>query len=194
MPDWQDAGLASSDNDDQHLDNELLKRAIDGDVDAYGQLYEIHAQAIFRFIYSHVSNRLDAEDLTEEVFMRVWRSLPGFKDRGAPFVAYLFRVARNAVIDFYRRNKYDAQETSLEDITVKDRQPEPGEATLHKMEHEEVREVMTQLRDEYRTVLVLRFLSNLSPDETAEVMGKTPGAVRVLQHRALAALRKLLGN
>lgn len=173
-------------------DNLLLKKAQDGDAEAFGELYELHAPAIFRFIYAHIDNRLDAEDLTEDVFFRAWRSLPSYKDQGVPFLALLFRIARNAVIDHYRRSAHSKQQTSIEDIIVHDGRPGPVETVITNLEHQEVRLVLEQLREDYSTVLALRFLSELSPEETAKVMGRSAGAVRVLQHRALTALRSLI--
>lgn len=116
-----------------------------------------------------------------------------FQDQGVPFVAYIFRIARNALIDYYRRAKNGQnQVSSIEDNVIIDAQPDPGELAIAKLEHQEIREVLESLRDDYRMVIVLRFLSDLSPDETAQVMGKSTGAIRVLQHRALTALRKHL--
>jgi RNA polymerase sigma-70 factor (ECF subfamily) len=186
VPDWQDA--------EQNTDDvQLIKKAQEGDAEAYGELFERYAPVIFRFLYAHLSDRLDAEDLTEEVFLRVWRSLPKFRDQGVPFVAYLFRIARNALIDHYRRTKRTEPHLSIEDNVVVDSHPDPSDAAVMNMERQEIRQMLDQLREDYRTVLLLRFLGDLSPEETAEVMGKSAGAVRVLQHRALAALRQLMG-
>jgi RNA polymerase sigma-70 factor (ECF subfamily) len=173
-------------------DNLLLKKAQDGDAEAFGELYEQYSPAVFRFIYAHIDNRLDAEDLTEDVFFRTWRSLPGYQDQGVPFIALLFRIARNAIIDHYRRTAQQRNLTSIEDIIVHDGRPGPAETLITNLEHQEVRQVLEQLREDYRTVLALRFLSELSPEETAKVMGRSAGAVRVLQHRALITLRSLL--
>jgi RNA polymerase sigma-70 factor (ECF subfamily) len=170
----------------------LLKSAQDGDAEAFGELYEFYAPAIFRFIYAHIENRLDAEDITEDVFFRAWRSLPGYKEQGVPFIALLFRIGRNAIIDHYRRSAQHKQQTSIEEIVLHDGRPSPVETVITNLEHQEVREVLEKLREDYRTVLALRFLSELSPEETAKVMGRSAGAVRVLQHRALTALRALL--
>lgn len=81
---------------------------------------------------------------------------------------------------------------SIEEKQITDLKPDPGETAILNIEHQEIRQTLKQLREDYRTVLVLRFLSGLSPEETGQVMGRTPGAVRILQHRALSALRSLL--
>ncbi|HZD55217.1 MAG TPA: RNA polymerase sigma factor [Anaerolineales bacterium] len=181
MPDWQD------------LDEvQLIALAQDGEAEAFGELYERHVQTIFRFIYVRLDDRRDAEDLTEEVFLRVWQSLPNYREQGVPFLAFLFRIARNAVIDFYRSSKSSGRQESIEDSLVQDFHSDPGDQAITNLEHQELRQILDHMREDYRMVLVLRFLSELSPEETAQVMGRSTGAVRVLQHRALSALRNIL--
>lgn len=169
---------------------QLLNEAQRGNAEAFGRLYEFYAPVIFRFLYARLNDRLDAEDLTGEVFLRAWQSLPQYKENGVPFIAYLFRVARNALIDFYRRSK-DADRTRPyeEDIAGERHIPLP-EPSSSAEERREIQFTLAQLREDYRTVLSLRFFAGLSPDETAIAMGRSAGAVRVLQHRALAALRE----
>lgn len=181
MLNWQEAD-----------DFQLIQIAQEGNAEAFGEIYERYAQQVFRFLYAHLDNRLDAEDLTEEVFLRVWQSISNFREQGAPFIAFLFRIARNALIDHYRHIGKAKPQVSVEDVTLHDANPGPGDLVAASIEHEEIQDVMEQLREDYRTVLVLRFLSELSPEETALAMGRSTGAVRVLQHRALAALRVLL--
>ena len=173
-------------------DRQWLSSAKGGDAEAFGKLYERYADRVFRYLFAHLDNCLDAEDIIEDVFLRVWRSLPNYREQGVPFLAFLFRIARNALIDHYRRSNPVKGQLSIDDMSLRDNRPGPGESALSSLEREELRASLEQLRDDYRTVLVLRFLSELSPDETAEVMGRTPGAVRVLQHRALASLRTML--
>ena len=181
MPYWQRAN-----------DDELIQLTQNGDAEAFGELYQRYAHIIFRFIYSHLSERFEAEDLTEEVFLRVWRSLSNFREQGVPFLAYLFKVARNVLVDYYRRAGRSGGLMSIEEKPLTDTRSDPAEAAIIHLEHQEVRHTLEQLREDYRMVLILRFLSGLSPEETGEVMGRTPGAVRILQHRALSALRNLL--
>jgi len=174
-------------------DSQLIRSAQDGNAEAFGELYRRHAEAIFRFLASRLSDPMDAEDLTEDVFLRVWRSLPSYNDQGVPFLAYLFRVARNALIDHYRRHDKFKGQVSIDDIPLRDKSQGPRESVSAALERQEIHHTLDQLRKDYRNVLVLRFLVELSPAETAEVMERSPGAVRVLQHRALAALRELIG-
>jgi RNA polymerase sigma-70 factor (ECF subfamily) len=181
MPVWDDID-----------DAQVLQLAQDGDPEAFGELYERYAKIIFRFLYSHLYDRLDAEDLTEEVFLRAWRTLPNFRQQGVPFVAYLYHIARNAMIDHHRRSRHSSQDVSIEDGQVIKSSSNSAETATNNLEHLELRNLLVQLRDDYREVLILRFLSELSPEETAQAMDRSVGAVRVLQHRALAAMKKIL--
>ena len=173
-------------------DARLVKQAKGGDLSAFGELYDQYADAIFRFLYARVNTRMDAEDLTSDVFLRAWRSLSGYKHQGHPFSAYLFQIARNLLIDYYRRSDRVESMTEREMRLLSDETAGPSAKVVQELEHEQLRETLDQLRDDYRTVLMLRFVSGLSSRETAEAMERSSGAVRVLQHRALAALRDLL--
>jgi RNA polymerase sigma-70 factor (ECF subfamily) len=170
-------------------DIQLLKIAQEGNTEAFGAIYERYAEKVFRYLSAHLGSRLDAEDLTEEVFIRVWRSLPDYRERGSPFLSFVFRVARNALIDHYRRERRVVGQLSSDEVMIADHKPGPGEIVSEQMERQELREALEGLREDYRNVLILRFLSDLSPEDTAIAMGRSAGAVRVLQHRALAALR-----
>ncbi len=167
----------------------LLKNAQKGDTEAFGVIYERYALRVFRYLYAHMNDRMDAEDLTEETFLRAWRSLRDYNQRGSPFFAFLIRIARNALIDHYRNKpQFEGDLLGMENY-LRDPLPGPGEQALVNSMHGELRTHLSQLREEYREVLVARFLLGLSPEETAKVMGKSQGAIRVLQHRALASLK-----
>lgn len=175
-------------------DDKLIKIAKEGDADALGELYERHLATVHRFLYARLDNRMDAEDYSEEVFIRAFHSLPNYNERGIPFRAYLLIVARNVLIDHYRRNGRAPQKVSIEDLQISDLTPDPGEISSTNSKHQELRKALEGLREDYQEVLVHRFLNDLSPNETAKVMKRSTGAVRVLQHRALAAIRKALGE
>jgi RNA polymerase sigma-70 factor, ECF subfamily len=179
MPGWEEVA-----------EPQLVQEAQNGSAGAFGELYTRHAERVFRFLYAHVNDRLDAEDLTAEVFMRAWKALPQFRQKGIPFTAFLFRIARNALIDFYRRSRRQKQAVSLDEAEEENRLslPQRGEQS-DPLEHQELVRLLSGLKDDYQTVIRLRFLAGLSPEETARVMKRSEGAVRVLQFRALAALR-----
>jgi len=172
-------------------DQELIKKAQHGDQCAFGELYECHAPVIFRYLLAHLDSRMDAEDLTGEVFLKAWQSLPKYNERGVPFRAFLFRVARNVLVDHYRKsNRLDSKTSEELDGYKQENDPELIETVGNRMEHQKILKVLSRLRPDYRSVLTLRFISDLSPEETAQVMERSVGAIRVLQHRALAALRE----
>ncbi len=173
-------------------DTRLLIEAQQGNTESFGKLYERYALQVYRYIYANLHDQMDAEDLTEEVFLRAWRFLPNYRHQGVPFLSYLFQIARNALIDQYRRSKPNHQQVELLEEIVDNQHSDPASFTSENNEREEVLKFLNKLSEDHRTVLLLRFFSDLSPAETAVVMGKTLGAVRVLQHRALAALRRIL--
>ena len=182
MSDWEEIG-----------ETELILAAQAGRTDAFGELYTRYAACVFRFIFAHLDNRLDAEDLTEEVFLRAWRALPQFRQQGFPFSAFLFRISRNALVDLYRQSAGKKTEVSISEVyTEPDPCLQPAEVVSLRFEHRELQQALGNLREEYRTVLALRFFSGLTPTEIARVMKRSVGAVRVLQYRALSALRLLI--
>jgi len=178
----------------QELDDAvLIQKAKDGDTEAFGDLYERYAESVFRFIYSQTSNRFDAEDLTGDVFLRAWQSISRYEERGFSFSAYLFRIARNVMIDRSRKLR-PVSELPEDEISIGEPllNSEPSTILAAKLQHNELVKTLGKLREDYRTVLVLRFFNNLTTEETSDVMGRSKGSVRVLQHRALSALRQLL--
>jgi RNA polymerase sigma-70 factor (ECF subfamily) len=179
MSDWQDVD-----------DIQLLITAQQGSTDAFGEIYARYSEKVYRYLNVNTGNSLDAEDLTEEVFIRVWRSLPDYRERGTPFISFIFKIARNALIDHYRRERRLQGQVSSEDVVIQDHKPGPGELVGVQLEKQELYQALEGLRDDYRSVLIMRFLGDMSPEETATAMGRTVGAIRVLQHRALLALRE----
>ena len=181
MPGWQ-----------HPEETDLVRGAQAGDVEAFGKLYDHYAPSLFRFLAAHTDDTLDAEDLTEEVFIKVWKALPGYRQRGLPFTAYLFRIARNALTDHYRRSRRRGDPLPIDEALLRDEGADPAQLVVAAQERRQIRQLLAGLREDYRTVLTLRFFSGLSSQEVAQVMGRSPGAVRVLQHRALLELEKLL--
>lgn len=190
MPDWQDSNDFGGSDLQDHSERKLIKQAQGGSSEAFGELYLRYAQRVFRYLAVHLENDQDAEDLTEEVFVKAWQALPSYRERGFPFSAFLFRVAHNTMIDYFRSAP---PTTTLEGQEISSG-AQPGEILVGHLESQQLRQVLRQLSTDYRQVLVLRFINDLSPRETAQVMGRSTGAVRVLQHRALAVLRVLLSK
>jgi len=181
MPDAQEGQIE---------DSALVELAQSGDKQAFGVLYDRYANGIFRFIRVQLSDPFEVEDLTSEVFLKAWRFLPRYKERGYPFSAYLFKIARNTLIDHHRKSKGRAIQAIGGVYDLPDETSNPGDIRLRVEEHQRLYGALQKLRVDYRSVLVLRFINGLHPGEVAQIMGRSEGAVRVLQHRALKAIRK----
>ena len=168
----------------------MVQRAVAGDQDSFGQLYEMYTDRVYRHIYYRVGNATDAEDLTAQVFLNAWKAIGRYRQMGRPFVVWLLSIANNQVIDFYRAQK---DRIYLDDpgVTISDGE-DPEEIAEQAYTAQELREAIKRLRPDQQRVLVLRFIDGLDYADIAAIMTKKEGAVRVIQHRALLALRKLL--
>ena len=187
MPDRNDAPSKEEVED-------LVRRAQQGHSEAFAGLYEAYYDKIYRYVMFKTGDTLEAEDLTEEVFLRMLESIGSFKWQGYPFTSWLFRIAHNLVIDYYRKAGRQ-KKTSLDDamrVVGSD-----GVDVDRKLDIElsikEVKDAMGGLTQLQQEVLSLRFAGGLSVAETAEAMGKKENAVKALQHAAIKKLRTLLG-
>jgi RNA polymerase sigma-70 factor (ECF subfamily) len=169
-------------------DTELVLRAIQKDQEAFGELYDRHAVRVYRHIYYMVGNAAEAEDLTAQTFLRAWEAVERYQVRGAPFVSWLLRIAHNLGVSHLRSKRESSQ---LHDGIVDDKlRRDPEWSYQQTAEEEMVREAIMRLREEQRQVIILRFIEDLDYREVAEIIGKSVAAIRVIQHRALNALRK----
>lgn len=177
--------------DSNRLEMEWMEQAINGDSDAFAKLYDSYVDRVYRFIYFRVSNEQVAEDLSSQVFLKAWENLGRYEIRGLSFGAWLFRIARNLVIDYYRTKK--DHESLEEDGSVATDAALTVDGKMDaEFEAEWLRSAMKHLTDDQRTVLTLKFIEGLSTAEIAEVMGKRQGAVRALQLRGLQALAEII--
>lgn len=168
-----------------------VKAAAGGDDQAFAGLYDTYVDSIYRFIYLRVEDQQTAEDITSTVFLRAWEKLGGYQIRGVPFRAWLFRIARNAVIDHYRTRK----ETAPLEAVINTRDTQAISVSQHvglRLEAEKVMEGMQQLTEDQRNVLTLKLVHGLNTQEVAKSLGKRQGAVRALQMRGLQALAKIM--
>jgi RNA polymerase sigma-70 factor (ECF subfamily) len=149
------------------------------------ELYREHHEHIFRFIWSRVHDAPLAEDLTGEVFARMVTNLPNYHDRSLPFRAWLYQIARNLLIDHYRK---ESSVQGLNDLTQPD-SASPEEKAETALTLERVRHALEKIDPAQQEVVELRFLAELSLEEVATVMDKSVAAVKALQHRGLASLR-----
>lgn len=177
---------------DLHKLTKLIRQIKNGDRGAFGELYDLFVDRVYRFIYFRVDKREDAEDLTEQIFVKALEKLPDYEEKGLPFEAWLFRVARNAVIDFYRTRKIHVPLQKAAE--VESSAPTPEEIAEHSLTKEWIMEKLRRLPDNYREVLVMTYLEELSHEEISLILGKPVAHVRVLQSRALAALRQKING
>ena len=168
----------------------LVKRAIARDSEAFAGLYDRHVVRVYRHIYYIINDIKEAEDLTAQTFLQAWEAIGRFQPRGAPFVSWLLRIAHNLAVSHLRARRGDAQ---LHDSLIDEGLPGNPEAVAERQADEErVREAVLRLGDDQRQVIILRFVEELDYREVAEILGKSVAAVRVIQHRALCALRKMM--
>lgn len=173
------------------LDKKILFLKIKSqDKEAYAQFYDLYATRIYRFIFFKVSSVSEAQDLTSEVFLKLWQHIKEGKEI-KNLNAFIYIVARNAVIDFYRNRNRDAY--SIDSPDTPDI-PDDKSSELHQQmidsDMEGILKGLNNLKDEYKEVIVLKYLDELSISEISDVLNKSNGAVRVLLHRALKALKE----
>ena len=169
----------------------LVQEAQHGDAWAFGRLFDHYHLPIYRYVASRVRRPSDAEDLTQLVFVKALEALPRYEARGIPFGGWLFRLARNAIIDQVRTRRDHLSLVAAVTRATDDAGPEA--TAFLRDDLERVAGAMTDLTDDQREVIELRFFAGLSVHETADAMGRQDGTVRGLQFRALASLRRSLG-
>ena len=169
----------------------LVERAQKGERGALEELYLLHFDRIYSYLHVSVGNRHDAEDLTTQTFLKMLESIGRFRWQAAPFSAWLFRIAHNLAMDHFRASKRWQPEEEVPE-------PEADESTsaeagaLDAIGRKSMLELIEDLSHEQQQVLTLKFVFNFSNGEVATILDKTEGAIKSLQHRALASLHKQL--
>lgn len=180
--------------DEQLKDEVILRRASQGDREAFGMLYERYIDRIYNYVYYRTGNVHDAEDLTARVFQRAMNHIHNYTDRGVPFSAWLYRIAHNLVANWHR-DRSRRQEIPLSDMPVLPSRGDHPEKTLVQGEAQEsLLRLIRRLPAERQQLLILKFVEHLSNAEIGAIMGRSEGAVKSLYHRTLLALRDQLGE
>lgn len=170
-------------------ESELISLACDGDADAFGALYEKYIDQIYNYIYFRTSNVKDAEDICSRVFLRALRHIERYEDRGYPFSAWLYRIAHNLVVNWYR-DRERSDEISLADQYPPPRMDGVVEDRIEKEnETEGLLSVIQGLPEDRKELLILKHVEGLTNTEIGEIMDRTEGAVKALYHRTLESLR-----
>jgi RNA polymerase sigma-70 factor (ECF subfamily) len=172
-------------------ERQLVLQAQAGNSEAFGQLYDAYMERIYRFVYFRVEDQQTAEDITSQVFLKAWNSLDWFDFNRTPYLAWLYTVAHNAVIDHYRTRKATA---ALDDVQLS--QQDYAEVVENEIdltaEMKTIKAAMQTLTDDQQKVLTLKFIEGMSNSEIAHHLGKREGAIRALQMRGLQALARQL--
>jgi RNA polymerase sigma-70 factor, ECF subfamily len=173
---------------------EQVRLAQEGSAHAFALLYDRYVDQIFGYVYHRVGHRQTAEDLVSDVFLRALRRISTFKWQGVDFGAWLMTIARNRVHDHFKsaRFRLEAPVEEVFDSPVQSGGDNPEQALLSSDLTQQVHDAIRQLKGEQAEVLYLRFIQHLNVAETAAVMGKTDGAIKALQYRALKSLAKLV--
>ena len=170
----------------------LVERAQAGERDALEELYLIHFDRIYSYLHMTVGNRHDAEDLTTQTFLKMLESIGRFRWQSVPFSAWLFRIAHNLAMDHFRAGRrWQPEEEVPEPHGSEERSAE--EQAMHSIGRASMLEMIEGLSPEQQQVLTLKFVFNFSNGEAATILGKTEGAIKSLQHRALVSLQKQVG-
>jgi RNA polymerase sigma-70 factor (ECF subfamily) len=168
----------------------LVRRAQQKDQRAFTELYEAYFDKIYRYVTIKIGDKTEAEDMTQQVFLKALESISSFKWKGTPFSAWLYRIAHNQVVDYYRRQ--GKRPDTLKDDAVVVSDSNPQQIAERNLDMEQVMSATRKLTDAQREVISLKFSGGLSTIEVANIMGKSQGAVKALQHSAIIALRKTL--
>ena len=171
----------------------MVDAARAGNEAALSELYTLYFPRVYRYILARTGSTYDAEDLTEEVFMRVLEAIERFQWRDVPFSAWLFRIAHNAVISQRRKDTARGRTAPLLDVLAIDSRG-PDELVENRLALNEIMRAAEQLPEAQRQVITLRFSAALSVAETALAMGKGEGNVKVIQHKAITKLREMMGQ
>lgn len=170
-----------------------IEAAQGGDLTALGSLYDAHINQVYRYALARLGNVHDAEDVAEEIMVKMLGGLPSYQWRRVPFAAWLMRISRNEVVSFTRRNGRRAHDTQLpEDLVDGGGNNDPAEATERTLALEDLRKAVALLPEAQREVIILRFASGLSVADTAKALGKQENNVKVLQHKGMQRLQVLM--
>jgi len=177
------------------LEERALVEAAKHDAEAFGRLYQQYVKRIYNYLYRHTGNQVEAEDLTSRTFFRALRSLRQYIDRGGAFQAWLFRIAHNLVVNWYRdqsRHPVISLEVTGDHPAQGMQRDEPHERLVRTERQELMARLIAQLPEDRKTLLILKFVEKMSNDDIGKVLGKTEGAIKSLYHRTLLDLREIL--
>ncbi len=173
----------------------LVQQATKRERAAFTVLYERCIDRVYRHVYYRVSNHAEAEDITQEAFVKAWKAIDKYKRTGAPFVTWIITIAGNLVIDHYRREQKVFVTDEIEKISEKDlgnQIPGPEKQAEMNFDNAMIKKAVLKLTGDKQKVILMHFIDGLSYEEIAKALNKNEGAIRVIQYRALSDLRGLI--
>jgi RNA polymerase sigma-70 factor (ECF subfamily) len=177
----------------------FVDKSARGDAEAFGKLYDIYMERIYKYVYYHTGEAMVAEDLTQDIFIKAWGAINRFEWKGQPFSSWLFRIAHNCTVDYYRSAQRDSM--LKEQMAINSIESESGRAAANpvqeleqKLTHQELLESIAHLSPAQKEVIILKFLEGMENDEIARITGKKEGAIRITQMRALTSLREIMSR
>jgi RNA polymerase sigma-70 factor (ECF subfamily) len=170
---------------------ELIKKAKNREPEAFGLLYDQYLPAIYRFILLKTGDKVTAEDLTHQVFLNAWQNIENYQTQGFPFSSWLYRIAHNTVIDYYRTEKKHFNLETIEEAAAGD---DLEEKIDQGVELRIIKAAIKELPDEQQIVIIMKFVEGLTNKEIAAALGKSEGAIKTAQHRSLKNIKKIING
>ena len=179
-------------NNKSTIDVELfIDGAVNGNADDFGRLYDLYVERVYRHVYYKVGNTKDAEDLTQQVFIKAWKAIGRYRKTASPFIAWLMRISHNMVIDYYRKKR---DTTYLDnEWEFKDSYSSPERSAEERFDQQQLRKVILRLPGEQQQVILMSFIEGFTYTEIAAALNKKEGTIRVILHRALKKIRQMMG-
>jgi RNA polymerase sigma factor (sigma-70 family) len=178
----------------QESEENLVYRAVKGDSAAFTALYERCIDRVYRHVYYRIQSQADAEDITQETFVKAWKAIDKYKNTGAPFRAWLIAIASNLIADHYRGRQKTVVTSDMEvfEKLPVNKESDPEVQAEVNFDSALIREAVLKLNGDKQKVILMHFIDEFSYEEIARALNKSPGAIRVIQYRALTDLRRLL--
>jgi RNA polymerase sigma-70 factor, ECF subfamily len=173
-------------------ERELVQQAVKCDRAAFTALYERYVDQVYRHVYYRVSNQADAEDITQEVFVRAWKAIRNYKTTEAPFTAWLITIAHHLVADHYRRQPQPLVMDEVPEKYLGQPSSDPQRMAEANFNKSAIKEAVMKLKGDQQKVIMMHFIDGFSYEEIARALNKSEGAVRVIQYRALSELKRWL--
>ena len=176
----------------QQSEDYLVQQAIQRDRAAFAALYERCVDQFYRHVYYKVSSHADAEDITQEAFVKAWKSIDKYKNTGAPFVTWIIVIANNLVIDHYRKQQKVVITDEIYEVNPHNQNPDPAREAEVNLDNAIIKKAVLKLKGDKQKVIMMHFIDGLTYEEISRALNKSEGAIRVIQYRALGELKRFL--